>query len=189
MKYALIVSTILLSALLGQAVHEFGHAVHAWTSGGRVTAIELVPHRFSSTAVFPNPHPLWVVWGGPIWGCVIPLAIVGVAWRWLPGVVYLARFFAGFCLVGNGAYIGVGWLIRAGDAGDLVRLGCPVWLMVAFGIVAFSGGITLWNGNGKRFGLGAGRESISRRHAIGAAAGLAIVVALEYALHVWLLAD
>ena len=179
MKYLLTVSTILLSVLLGQAVHELGHVLHARTSGARVIAVDLVPHRFSSTAVLPNPHPLWVVWGGPIWGCVIPLVVVTAAWRFARSSLHLARFFAGLCLVGNGAYLGVGWTIRAGDAGDLLRLGCPVWVMVLFGATAVPVGFALWNGTGGGFGFGPRAAPVSPRLAWGVSIGLVALIALE----------
>ena len=55
------------------------------------------------------------------------------------------QLFAGFCLVANGAYIGVGWSLEAGDAADLLRMGTPVWLMIAFGLTASAGGLWLWH--------------------------------------------
>lgn len=60
------------------------------------------------------------------------------------------QFWAGFCLIANGAYLGVGWTMRAGDAGDLLRHGTPVGVMVLFGAVAFSAGLALWHLLGKR---------------------------------------
>ena len=53
-------------------VHEAGHVLHAWVSGGTVTKVVLGPLVISRTDVNPNPHPLFEIWGGPVWGCLVP---------------------------------------------------------------------------------------------------------------------
>lgn len=132
------------------AVHEAGHVVHAWASGGRVVKVRLPLVGFSQTIVWPNPREHFVVWGGPVWGSLLPLVPL-IAWRVVRGrrrpPPEGLRFFAGFCLIANGVYLGVGWATHAGDAGDLLRLGTPVGVLVAFGIVAFAGGMMLWHGS------------------------------------------
>jgi hypothetical protein len=45
---------------------------------------------------------------------------------------YLPRFFAGFCLIANGIYLGVGSFSGVGDAGDLLRYGAPRGTLIAF---------------------------------------------------------
>jgi hypothetical protein len=55
------------------------------------------------------------------------------------------QLFAGFCLIANGVYLGVGWIDNAGDAGDLLRRGTPVWVLVGFGLLASGGGLYLWH--------------------------------------------
>ena len=47
----LIVATLLLSWLLMQAVHELGHAIGAWISGGHVERVVLHPLTISRTDV------------------------------------------------------------------------------------------------------------------------------------------
>lgn len=127
------------------ALHEAGHVLHAWGSGGRVVRVSLPLLGFSQTIVHPNPHELFVVWGGPAWGSLLPLiacAIVRAAWRNVPAPL---RFFAGFCLIANGAYLGVGWTTAAGDAGDLVRLGTPVPVLIGFGVACTAAGLWMWH--------------------------------------------
>lgn len=139
-------------------VHEFGHMLHAWVSGGVVSHLEFGLFEFSRTDFTHNPHPLFVAWGGAIWGCLIPLAIVAAS-SWLGRHArWAARFFAGFCLIANGAYLGTGWTLMAGDAGDLVRLGSQPWRLVVFGVVTAGVGLYLWHGLGRRTGS-AGRTS------------------------------
>lgn len=132
------------------AVHELGHVMHAYASGGRVSRVLLPWFGFSQTFFRSNPHPHFVVWGGPIWGCVLPALIWAVMpLRWT-AIRQWAQFWAGFCLIANGAYLGVGWAKRVGDAGDLIGYGTPVWLMILFGAVALSAGFWLWHLLGKR---------------------------------------
>jgi hypothetical protein len=127
------------------AVHEAGHVLHAWASGGVVSAVRVPLAGFSITEFSSNPRPRFVAWGGPAWGSLIPL-LAWSAWRALRRRgASAAQFFAGFCLVANGAYLGVGAFTRAGDAGDLLRHGIPKPVLVAFGIVATSSGLYLWH--------------------------------------------
>src|SRR5438067_502741 len=93
------------SWLAMMVVHEAGHALHAALSGGHVVRIALNPLSFSRTDVQPNPHPLWVAWGGVVWGCLLPGAawLIGRAARWR--LAFLLQFWAGFCLVANGSYL------------------------------------------------------------------------------------
>jgi Peptidase M50B-like len=140
----LILSTILLSWLLMQVVHEFGHMAAAWLSGGRVIHVVLHPLAISRTDVHPNPHPSIVVWGGPLMSALLPLAVALVF-----ALVHLSNgflwFFAGFCLIANGAYIGFGSFQRIGDCGEMIRNGTPIWLLWLFGGIAIPFGLFLWS--------------------------------------------
>lgn len=154
-----------LSWLAMQATHELGHILAAWLTGGAVERVILEPFAISRTDVSPNPSPLTVAWAGPIVGVALPLLIAAVCHGWFRPVrvtgetaeadqvplrrvvdpQLLADFFAGFCLIANGAYIGIGSLDRIGDAGDIMRHGSPRWLLVLFGVVAISGGLFIWH--------------------------------------------
>src|SRR4051794_16539235 len=131
-----------------EAIHEAGHALHAAVSGGRVVRVDLPLAGFSRTDVSPNPHPAFVAWGGPLWGAALPLAAWAAAAALVPHGGRVRRgvqFFAGFCLIANGAYLGAGWVDRVGDAGDLMRHGTPAWVLVAYGVVATGAGLFLWH--------------------------------------------
>src|SRR3954447_26780702 len=107
LQIILIVSTLGLSWLGMMVVHEFGHVLFAWMSGGSVARVVLSPLEFSRTELQINPHPLFVAAGGAVVGVILPVMVSG-AWRirrW-PGW-YVFQFFTGFCLVANGIYIGV----------------------------------------------------------------------------------
>src|SRR5690242_645221 len=98
----LILSFIAFSWLGFMVVHEFGHAVTAWLSGGSVSLMVLHPLQISWTTFSRNPHPQLVAWGGPFWGALLPVLFLAAARMMRSPVVYLFRFFAGFCLIANG---------------------------------------------------------------------------------------
>jgi hypothetical protein len=138
------------SWLAMSVLHEAGHALHAWVSGATVAAVRVPLAGFSITLFSTNPHPHFVAWGGAVWGCVLPMTMWAVfqRLRW-PGR-RAAQFFAGFCLITNGVYLGTGWVMRAGDAADLVRYGTPVWVLIAFGGMTVGAGLYAWHLLGKR---------------------------------------
>jgi hypothetical protein len=140
----LIVATLLLSWLLMQAVHEFGHILATWTTGGSVERVVLHPLSISRTDAQPNPHPAIVAWSGPIFGTILPLAVFGTFAIAQPSNGFL-RFFAGFCLIANGAYIAFGSFQRIGDCGEMLRTGSPTWILWLFGAVTIPAGLMLWN--------------------------------------------
>jgi hypothetical protein len=146
-RLLLIAVLVYLSWLAMQAIHELGHVVAAWLTGGAVVRVVIHPLAISRTDVTPNPAPLIVAWGGPIVGAAVPLLMMLVGRCWPSGCRArgYADFFTGFCLIANGAYIGIGSFDRVGDAGDLLRHGSPQWLLVAFGVAAISAGLFIWH--------------------------------------------
>ena len=157
----LVVSFLPLSWLWMMSVHELGHVVGARCSGGTVTFVELHPLTISRTDVQPNPSPLLVVWCGPIIGCLVPTVVWGIARLAKWQGEFLLRFLAAFCLVSNGVYIGIGGFELVGDAGDMLRLGSPAWLLWLFGLCTVGLGFGLWNGLGPQFGMGQQSERVS----------------------------
>ena len=177
---AILIGSFLPLCWLGMMiVHEAGHVAGAMLSGGTVNRVVLHPLAISRTDVDPNPVPWFVVWAGPILGCLLPLC----GW-WLCEIrrwkfAYLSRCFAGFCLVSNGAYIGIGSLEQIGDAGDMLRSGSSSWCLWLFGAITVPAGFALWHGLGHHFGLGAGRGKVDADAAWITAVLLAVVLAAE----------
>jgi hypothetical protein len=182
-QFALLATLLPLCWLLMMAVHELGHAVAGWASGGSVAKVVIHPLSISRTDVIPNPHPLVVVWAGPFVGSVLPLLVWWCGRRLKPTSPYLHlfRFFAGFCLVANGAYIGGGSFDPVADPAEMMRHGSPVWSLWVFGACAISLGLYLWHGLGPHFGLGAEKREIEPRVVYGSAA-LLLIVAVSSAL-------
>jgi hypothetical protein len=123
----LIASVIVASWLGMQAVHELGHCLGAWVSGGQVAKVVWYPLTISRTDLAYNPHPLLVVWSGPVIGVLLPLATWGVTLAIRGPGAFVNRFFAGFCMVANGAYIAFGSFDGIGDCGTMLRYGSPMW--------------------------------------------------------------
>jgi hypothetical protein len=174
-----VICTLLLSWLWMQVVHELGHILAATATGGSVVKVVLYPLEISRTDVRPNPRPLLVAWAGPAFGAAVPVIIwaIGAAVRFREA--YLLRFFAGFCLIANGAYIAVGSFGRIGDCGEMLRHGSPIWALWLFGAVTIPTGLLMWNGLGKYFGFGGGSRDVNCRVTVAIAAALLITVALE----------
>ncbi|MEK6233132.1 MAG: M50 family metallopeptidase [Planctomycetales bacterium] len=178
----LIVTGAGLSWLLMQAVHEFGHVLHAWWTGGRVAYVVLHPFTISMTHYSTYENILFLYCGGFLWGSLIPWAIFLACWRFDREIAYLPGFFAGFCLIANGAYLAGGAVGDGGDPQVLTMNGVPVALQVAIGLPMVAVGIYLWHGIGPNFGLGEGKGKVDRRAAIGVAAAFAVVFVAELLL-------
>lgn len=177
-QVGLVVATAALGWLLMQALHEVGHVLHAWASGGVVERVELHPLAFSRTLLGVNPHPRFVAWGGALWGCLLPLAAVALARLRTPApLAGVVRAIAGGCLLTNGVYLGAGAFVHVGDAGDLLILGASPVSLVLFGLVAAAGGLALWHGVGAAFAA-----PVDRRLALGVAGAAGAIAALELAL-------
>jgi hypothetical protein len=174
----LIFSTLLGSWLGMQAVHELGHVLGTILTGGQIATVVLHPLTISRTDLIENPHPLIVVWAGPLVGLLLPLILWSVlAATRTPGA-FVARFFAGFCLVATGAYIGVGSFLAAGDCGEMLRHGSNAWVLRLFGALAVPAGLWLWNGLGPDFGLGRAQGKVNHRIAYATLVIFAVLVVL-----------
>ena len=120
----------------------------------------LDPLSISRTDVAGSRSPGVVVWAGPVVGAALPLVawLLAAAARF-PGA-FILRFFAGFCLIANGLYIGVGSFGRVGDCDEMLRHGSEPWQLWAFGLACVLPGLWLWHGQGKHFGLGTQAERV-----------------------------
>jgi hypothetical protein len=176
----LIFCTLAISWLGMMVVHEFGHVLFGWLSGGIVARVVLSPLEFSRTDMQKNPHPLFEAWGGAIVGSVLPL-MTSLLWRRFRWPAwYVFQFFAGFCLIANGIYLAVvSFIPNAADPGDMMRNGSPQWILVVFGAIAFPLGLFLWNGLGVQFGLGDARGKVGGRVAVSVFVLLLVLVFAE----------
>jgi len=165
--------------LFMQVVHEFGHVLGARATGGEVSKVALHPLILSRTDVGPNPHPLVVVWAGPVVGAVLPLLAWLAARACKAPGLYLFRAFAGFCLIANGLYIAAFPPVSPLDPGVMVDNGSPRWLLLLFGLVTVPSGFYLWHRQGEHFGLGESKGRVSGGAVVVSASLLLVVVAAE----------
>ena len=172
-------SFLLACWLWMQIVHEAGHVVGAWLSGGTVKQVVLHPLTISRTEVEGSTQPLIVIWSGPIVGCIAPLLLwcLAAAGKWPSAFVF--RFFAGFCLIVNGAYLAAGSFDGIGDCGDLLRHGAPIWTLWLFGAITLPSGLLLWHRQGEHFGMGPAPKLVSRQLAYSSAAFALVTIIAE----------
>jgi hypothetical protein len=181
-QIVLIITFLGFSWLTMQAIHELGHVLGALASGGQVVKVILHPLTISGTFVSPNPHPLCEVWAGPMVGALLPLLALLLASGLRSPGIYLFRFFAGFCLIANGAYIGRGTFAGMADSAELLSYGAQRWQLLLFGVIAVTSGLYLWNGLGPSFGLGEAKGKVSRAAAITSLILLVAIVGIEMAI-------
>ncbi len=99
------------------------------------------------------------------------------ALRWWRSAAAELRLLAGFCLLANGAYLGLGWIDRVGDAGEILDDGGSRWTLILFGLVAVASGLLLIDGGQRILGFGAQARTVTvRRAAVLAAAALALTL-------------
>lgn len=146
-------------------VHESGHMLAALATGGKVAGWALKPWEITMVQLSANPSPLVVTWGGAVFGAGAPLALAIfctiMKWRIAPACL----FFAGFCLLANGAYLAFGTFGPIGDVGDLFRHGASTWQLWLFGLTAMFLGLSAWHRLGEKFPLPQSLTRINRRNA------------------------
>ena len=130
-------------AMMG--VHELGHVLGGFLTGGTVSRVVLHPLSISRTDLSVNPCPAIVVWAGPVFGVLLPMLCLLTARKLCWSQAKLMQFFVGFCLISNGAYIAGGSWEGIGDCGVMLQVGTPLWLMWGFGLVTVPGGFYLWH--------------------------------------------
>ena len=96
-------------------IHESGHLIGGWISGGDLLAFDLAPWRLPYSIFSPDPRPLVTLWCGPLLGVLVPILVALAVSK--PQVWFVANF----CVLANGVYIALAWY--SGDAQlDTARL-------------------------------------------------------------------
>ena len=139
------VVTIIGSWYAMMLLHELGHCLGAFASGGQIENLRIPLMGFSRTDVSTNGDPLVVIWGGPVIGVLLPLLTLPIIRLVGHTAKHVIGFFVGFCLIANGIYIGVGSFVNAGDCRDLLHHGAQLWQLLTFGIIASASGLYIWH--------------------------------------------
>lgn len=148
--WAFIVGYLLACWFGIQIVHELGHVIAAVSSGATVERVVMLPISRTDTAGVD--HPLFVHGSGPMFGAAFPVLLWLIARLIFPKIAYLFRFFAGFCLIANGAYVGCDFSnLGPTDAGLLIEHGASRAALVVFGLICVPCGLLLWHGQSVHF--------------------------------------
>jgi hypothetical protein len=127
------------------AIHEVGHCLAAWMTGGVVEKVHIPLFGFSQTVLASNPYPLAVAWAGSMGSVAMAALLLGLSRYLNISGQQALRFFAGFSLIANGLYLGLGAFDRVGDCADLLNHGATLWQLVAFGVGASALGMYSWH--------------------------------------------
>lgn len=119
-------------------LHEFGHVLGFWYSGGTVVRIVMQAPLPAGHVNGHGPKELahfWV-WGGVVFGSIITVAPLAIAMRrrFPPLICFAALMTAAFCLGHNGMYLFIGSVIPFSDAFDMINLGAPRWFLFVLGV-------------------------------------------------------
>ncbi len=111
--------------------HESGHILCGWAAGGTLREAAIAPWNLPHSHFDPDPLPLVTLWGGPILGVLVPLAIAIIlrrGWCW---------FIAYFCLIANGSYLAIAWYTgeRFLDTPKLLHHGAPPTTIAAYCVI------------------------------------------------------
>lgn len=122
-------------------LHELGHALGYWISGGSVIAIVMEAPAPTGYVRGSSADPRPVVWGGVVFGSFVALVPRAIARYVAPKspVSFTALMVASFCLAHNGLYLFVGGIVPFGDALGMIDLGAPRWLLILLGLPLLTG--------------------------------------------------
>ena len=178
-----LISSFLYTSWLGmQICHELGHVIGALLTGADIQRVYLHPLEISRTELLTNPHPLFVVWMGPVIGALLPFFVFIAAKICQAPKLYMYRFFSGFCLISNGLYIGFGMNLAPLDTGVMIALGVPRLSMTVFGLITVPFGLYLWHDQGRFFGFGASQRKVEK-NAVMISVGMLIFIILVEILY------
>ena len=131
MRFFQLFGVLLIAWTVMVLTHELGHFIGGWASGATLTACDLAPWRLPYSIHHPDPHPKITLWGGPLIGVLVPLAmalLIRHRYVW---------FVADFCLISNGGYLALAFVSneRFLDTMRLLEAGTHRLTIVAFCVV------------------------------------------------------
>ena len=164
------------------AIHELGHALAMWATGGSVTRLMLHPFSWSQISYGAPPTcPLLIAWAGVVFAssCGLLLLVVIRPWR---GAWTVPLAITGLCtLVVNGLYLTVDSLFLAGgDATQLILHGTPRPFVILTGVGLTALGLAVGHLLLPRIGLTATDGVVSRIAILEGGIGSYLIAMLVY---------
>jgi len=159
-------------------LHEFGHALGHWLSGGSVTAIVMLAPLPAGYVKGAGGVHFMSVWGGVTFGSLVTLAPLLTARCLSPRspVRFAALMAAAFCLGHNALYLFVGSIAPFADASNMIGLGASRWLLFLLSLPLLVGFIFILTSAVQAVGLSPA-DSVWKRIAV-VEAGLLLCPAL-----------
>lgn len=117
-------------------VHEWGHVIGGYLSGGQLIALDVWPWHLPLSIFEPDPQPLITLWSGLLLGIAVPF-MVALVFR-MPEVWFVSHF----CWLANGSYISLAWISgdRYLDTTKLLEHGAPAWSIGLYCLVSIGVG-------------------------------------------------
>ena len=131
--YAWLIPMAAFTWLSSMFVHEMGHVLSGWLSGGEFRYIDVYPFHFSTTILQPNPHPALVTWSGLLLGWGVPLLTIPLWKAQRASVGAILQSWSAYCWLAFGAYLALAAGESLSDTGQLLTEGWPVALLVGMG--------------------------------------------------------
>ena len=127
-------------------LHEHGHAIAAWATGGKVCRIVFHPFSWSYVNHYSSKpgYENIVTWAGPLFAVFVGLLLLIIVWRWhRPNIMPVLMIGVVACCK-DGSYLIISCLANTrGDGATLVKHGTPLVVVVAVGFILFAIGIVL----------------------------------------------
>ncbi|OGV56366.1 MAG: hypothetical protein A2X45_10225 [Lentisphaerae bacterium GWF2_50_93] len=110
-------------------------------NGGSIHRIAFHFNIFTETIREGSRHPVIDIWMGPIIGILLPLLLLILPLK--KNIREILFIFCAVCLIGNGLYIGLGWLCDGGDGWELIRYKVNLAWLILFGLPATLAGLVI----------------------------------------------
>ncbi|MEJ5258649.1 MAG: M50 family metallopeptidase [Anaerohalosphaeraceae bacterium] len=139
----LLLAALFAATNLAKFLHEIGHALGAWSTGGTVHGV--VIHPFSwSYAIIVSPRNDITTWAGSVLGSLFGILITLSVFKWRSGRLLIPLLVGPVACLCNGSYLVLGSVFHlAGDGSILAARYAPAGAVAAVGLLMLCAGMLL----------------------------------------------